>query len=378
MFTLHKVDKNTKARLGVVTTDHGQIESPFFMPVGTNGTVKSLTFDDLLSFDSQVLLSNTYHLFLRPGAEIIQNAGGLHEFINWQRPILTDSGGYQVFSLTKLRKLSDQGVQFRSHIDGSTQFFSPESVIEFEQILGSDMMMPLDVCAPYPCERKEAEASVRMTTLWMKRSKDYFAANQKNSRHKQYLFGIIQGATYEDLRHQSAQELLALDLDAYAIGGVSVGEPVKDMFETLTWLMPVMPQNKPRYFMGIGLPDQIVKAVGEGIDMFDTCIPTRFGRHGTAFTHKGKLVARNGEFAKDLRPLDEKCKCRVCQKYTRSYIRHLMNLNEITGLTLISYHNVYFYVNLMRDIRQAIKEDRYKVFQENFLKEYNSELLRLG
>jgi queuine tRNA-ribosyltransferase len=373
MIKINKVDKNTKARLGVLSTEHGNIQTPFFMPVGTNGTVKSVLFEDMLGFDTQIMLSNTYHLFLRPGMDVIENAGGLHKFINWEKPILTDSGGYQVFSLSKLRKISEEGVEFRSHLDGSLCFFSPEEVMRIEGIIGSDMIMPLDVCAPYPCERKEAEESVERTTQWAKRSKEYFKKN-KTDEKKQFLFGIVQGSTFEDLRKRSAEELLEIGFDGYAIGGVSVGEPVVEMFKALDRVVPHLPEDKPRYFMGIGLPDQIVKAVGDGIDMFDTCIPTRYGRHGTALTSTGKFVVRNAANAKNLGPLDENCDCRVCQKYSRSYIRHLLNVGEILGLHMVSYHNVYFYVNLMRRIREAIAVDKYKEFQKNFFDLYGSEL----
>ncbi len=373
MFQLIKKDKTSKARLGTLTTAHGVIESPFFMPVGTNGTVKSLVMDDLYEFQSQVLLCNTYHLYLRPGLEIMHAAGGLHQFIGWNKPILTDSGGYQIFSLAKLRKITDEGAKFQSHLDGGTHFLSPEEVLRIEKILGSDMIMPLDVCAPYPCSRKEAEQSVIRTTLWAQRSKEYY---QKNlDPKKQILFGIIQGATFEDLRKRSTEELLSLDFAAYAIGGVSVGESIKEMFEAVTWVEPHLPVEKPRYLMGIGLPDQIVKAVGEGIDMFDTCVPTRYGRHGTAFTSEGKVNIKNAPFAKDFSPIDKNCSCFVCKKYTRSYIRHLLVLNEISGLRLMSYHNVYFYIGLMTQIREAIKEDRYAQFEKEFLTRYNSEFL---
>lgn len=353
-----------------MNTTHGDIQSPFFMPVGTNATVKTLTNEDLLELDSQIVLSNTYHLFLRPGMEVIAKAGGLHKFMGWERPILTDSGGYQVFSLSKLRKINDDGVSFQSHIDGSTQFFSPEKVMEIEEVLGSDMIMPLDECAPYPCERKEAETSVKRTTLWARRSRTHFLARQMQK--KQHLFGIVQGATCKDLRERSAREITDIGFDGYAVGGVSVGEPVEVMFETLDWVMPLLPEDRPRYFMGIGMPDQIVRAVGEGIDMFDTCIPTRYGRNGSAFTSSGRKVIRNSKYATDLGPLDEHCACVVCRKYTRAYIRHLVNVNEILGLKLISYHNVYFYVNLMRQIRAAIETDRYPDFQKQFLTRYCS------
>ncbi len=368
MFQLIKKDLKTQARLGTLRTAHGTIESPFFMPVGTNAAVKTLSSEDLLELHSQIVLSNTYHLFLRPGLEVIQAAGGLHKFMNWNLPLLTDSGGYQVFSLAKLRKITDEGVWFQSHVDGSIQFFTPKKVIEIEQILGSDIIMPLDECAPYPCERKEAETSVKRTTLWAERSRKHFRS--RKMRDKQNLFGIVQGATYNDLRERSAMEIMDIGFDGYAVGGVSVGEPVEVMFETLDWVMPLLPADRPRYLMGIGLPDQIVKAVGEGVDMFDTCIPTRYGRNGSAFTAQGRIVVRNAVHMKDFGPLDETCVCRVCRDYTRSYIRHLVNVNEILGLRLISYHNVHFYVNLMTQIRQAIQEDRYQDFQKEFLAQY--------
>ena len=373
MFELLKQEKNTNARIGKLTTAHGVIDSPFFMPVGTNGTVKTLSFESLLAFDTQIVLSNTYHLFLRPGLDVIGEAGGLHKFMSWDGPILTDSGGYQVFSLAKLRKLTDGGVQFQSHYDGSVQFFTPEKVVDIQRVLGSDIMMPLDECAPYPCDREQAERSVKRTTVWARQSREYFLKTRKKEGD-QFQFGIVQGATYRDLREQSARELMDIAFDGYAIGGVSVGEPVPVMFETLDWVMPLLPEEKPRYFMGIGLPDQIVKAVGEGIDMFDTCIPTRYGRHGSAFTRAGRIVVRNATHTKDFGPIDKTCECRVCKKYTRSYIRHLLNSNEILGLKLITFHNVYFYVNLMRQIREAIAEDRYQEFQKEFLQNYKSEL----
>ena len=373
MFKLFKTDATTKARLGVLTTRSGVIETPFFMPVGTNGTVKALSVEDLHEIGTPIVLSNTYHLYLKPGMEIMQEAGGLHKFMGWNKLLLTDSGGYQVFSLSRLRKITDEGVDFQSHRDGSRHFFTPEKVIDIENILGSDMIMPLDECAPYPCDRLQAEESVRRTTHWAKRSHKHFLQNQ-NEVKKQYLFGIVQGATFEDLRHQSAQELLDIGFDGYAIGGVSVGEPIDMMFETLDWVVPLLPANQPRYFMGIGYPDQIVRAVGEGMDMFDTVIPTKFGRYGTAFTRRGRLVVRNNEFALDFGPIDETCRCVVCRKYTRSYIRHLVNINEILGIKLISYHNIYFYVNLMKQIRQAIAEDRYKEFERNFIGDYGVSL----
>ncbi|MBF0478568.1 MAG: tRNA guanosine(34) transglycosylase Tgt [Candidatus Omnitrophica bacterium] len=373
MFKLIKIDKNTKARRGVVTTAHGEIQSPFFMPVGTNASVKSLTFEDVNDTGAEIVLCNAYHLFLRPGLEVFEAAGGMHNFMNWHKPTLTDSGGYQVFSLAKLRKLREDGVEFQSHIDGAYHFFTPEKVMDIQQSIGADMIMPLDVCAPYPCSREEAERSVYLTTLWAKRARKYFLENRRSDRN-QFGFGIIQGATYKDLRERSAKEIIDVDFDAYAIGGVSVGEPVKDMFEALEWVMPFLPADKPHYFMGIGLPDQIVKAVGEGIDMFDTCLPTRFGRHGTAFTSRGRIIVRNEEFKTDFGPIDPDCDCLVCKKYSKSYIRHLLKLKEITGLKLVTYHNLYFYISLMRRIRQAIEQDQYQSFMTEFLTKYGSEL----
>lgn len=373
-FTLKKTDPKTKARLGLIQTTHGEIESPFFMPVGTRATVRTLSSEDLHQIGASIELSNAYHLYIRPGLDVIENAGGLHKFMNWNKPILTDSGGYQVFSLTKLRKISDDGVKFQSHFDGKHHFLTPEDVMNIQKVLGSDMVMPLDECAPYPCERIPAQEALIRTTAWARRSKEHFYKTGMHDRG-QRLFGIIQGATYQDLRERSAKEIMDIGFDGYAIGGVSVGEPVKDMFETLDWLMPVMPKDAPRYFMGIGMPDQIVKAVGMGIDMFDTVLPTRYGRYGTAFTNKGRVNIHNGEYINDLSPVDDTCDCVTCRNYTRSYIRHLFNVDEILGLRLLAYHNVHFYITLMRRIREAIAQDCYAEFQQNFLTVYQSDLL---
>lgn len=373
MYTLINTDSNTDARRGTVHTAHGDIPTPFFMPVATTATVKTMSSVDLHDMDSPVVLSNTYHLYLRPGLEIMKEAGGLHAFMNWNKPILTDSGGYQAFSLTKFRKITDEGVKFRSHIDGSLHFFTPEKVMDIQSVLGSDLVMPLDECSPYPCDRKKALRGLKRTTAWAKRTKRYFHETGMHARG-QRLFSIVQGATYKDLREQSAQELLEIDTDAYAIGGVSVGETVKEMFEALNWVIPLLPKDKPRYFMGIGLPDQIVRAVGLGIDMFDCSIPTRYGRHGSAFTSRGKIVVLNAQYTKDFTPLDANCDCHVCKHYTRAYLRHLCNLREITGVRLLSYHNLYFYIKLMEKIRAAIQDNNYAAFQKQFLTDYGSEL----
>ena len=373
-FQVLKKDPATKARLGILNTLHGTLETPFFMPVGTHATVKGLSAEDLLTMGAQLMLSNTYHLFLRPGLDIIKAAGGLHGFMKWDRPILTDSGGYQVFSLSQFRKITDEGVEFQSHIDGTKHFLTPEDVLTIEGVLGSDMMMPLDECAPYPCDHKEAKRSVKRTTLWAKRSRDFLEAEWDKPK-RQLLFGIIQGATFEELRKQSAQEILSVGFDGYAIGGVSVGEPVDLMFETVHWVEPYLPENHPRYLMGIGLPDQIVKGVAEGIDMFDTCIPTRYGRHGSAFTSRGRIILPNAVFAKDQGPLDETCDCLVCKKYSRSYIRHLIKAGEMLGLRFLSYHNLYFYLRLTRRIRAAIEQGNFAEFAKTFLTDYGSDLM---
>ncbi len=421
-FKLFKNDPFTRARRGVLTTPHGTIQTPFFMPVGTNGTVKTLSSEDLHEMNSQIVLSNTYHLFIRPGTDVIKNAGGLHKFMNWDKPILTDSGGYQVFSLAQLRKLTDQGVEFQSHFDGKTHFLTPEDVISIQRILGSDIMMPLDECAPFPCERDHALEALERTTRWAKRSKEFYfsdsdwplagtlappqrggatldartrsprlaAGNHARSssrrpaqgqsespsdQYRQFLFGIIQGAAFKDLRERSAREIIDIGFDGYAVGGVSVGEPVDLMFETLEWVEPLLPEDHPRYFMGIGYPDQIVRAVGMGMDMFDTVIPTRFGRNGSAFTDRGRLAMRNAEYTSDTRPLDENCACIVCRKYSRSYIRHLLNAGEILGLKLLAYHNVTFYIHLMERMRGTIEAGTFKQFHDNFLANFkpNSE-----
>jgi len=375
-FVLKKKDSKTKARRGILRTAHGELETPFFMPVGTNAGVKGISGVTLNEMSAQLVLSNTYHLYLRPGLDIIRHFNGLHFFMNWNKPILTDSGGYQVFSLSKFRKIKDAGITFQSHIDGSRHFLSPEDVVDAQAVLGSDIMMPLDECAPYPCDRRHTKSSVRRTTLWARRSREHFL-NKENPK-KQLQFGIVQGAVYEDLRKQSCEELLDIGFDGYAIGGVSVGEPVKEMFEAVDWVAPMLPKDSPRYLMGIGMPDQIVKAVGEGIDMFDTCIPTRYGRHGSAFTRQGRLIILNAASTKDERPVDEHCDCMVCRNYTRGYIRHLFKAQEMLGMILLSYHNLYFYLDLMRQIRCALDEGRYRAFQKEFYETYGSEFANEG
>ncbi|MDD2752279.1 MAG: tRNA guanosine(34) transglycosylase Tgt [Candidatus Omnitrophica bacterium] len=364
MYTLIHKDKNSRARLGKLKTAHGEIETPCFMPVGTHATVKGVFQRDLEEMGAQIVLANAYHVFLRPGLEVIAKAGGLHNFISWKKPILTDSGGYQIFSLARLRKISDRGVEFQSHIDGKKHLFTPEDVIEIEQTLGSDIMMPLDECADYPTAKDHARIAMERTIHWAKRAKK---AKKKNT---QLLFGIIQGATYEDLRKACAQEITSLDFDGYAIGGVSVGEPSHLIYETIDFVSELLPEDKAHYVMGIGYAPDILEAVERGMDMFDCVIPTRYGRNGTAFTSEGKIVIRNSPYIEDFNPLDKRCDCYVCKSFSRSYIRHLFNAEETLGLMLLSYHNLYFFLKLMRDIRQAIKENQFNEFKKEFLDNY--------
>lgn len=363
-FELIKEDKKTGARVGKFHTPHGVIETPIFMPVGTQATVKSLSPEELKDLGAQIILSNTYHLYLRPGHDLVNEAGGLHKFMNWDRPILTDSGGFQVFSLGDLRTVKEDGVEFRSHIDGSKHFFSPEKVMEIENALGADIIMAFDECVPYPCDYEYALSALKRTTRWAERCK---AAHK---REDQALFGIIQGSTFRDLRERSAREITALDLPGYAIGGLSVGEPNEIMYEVLDYLTPLMPKNKPRYLMGVGAPDNVVEGVMRGVDMFDCVLPTRIARNGTVMTKRGKLVIRNAAFARDFGPLDEECSCYACQNYSRAYIRHLLKANEILGLRLTSIHNLHFLLTLVKEIRESILEDRFLEFREEFYEHY--------
>ncbi|MDD4980334.1 MAG: tRNA guanosine(34) transglycosylase Tgt [Candidatus Omnitrophica bacterium] len=380
MFKLIHQDKNAKARLGKLNTARGDIDTPCFMPVGTQGTVKALSPQELKESGAQIVLSNAYHLFLRPGTGIIKKAGGLHNFMSWPGPILTDSGGYQIFSLALLRKVSDEGVEFQSHIDGQKHFLTPEEVIRIQDDLGSDIIMPLDECVHYPSSRDQAEVAMKRTLDWAKRSKAVIgyrlSANTKhqtpNTKHQTLLFGIVQGATYEELRRECSERLIALGFDGYAIGGVSVGEPKNLSYNIVNFTVNFLPEDKPRYLMGVGTPKDIVEAVGLGIDMFDCVVPTRYGRNGTAFTSEGKLVVRNAPFAEDFRPLDKECSCYACKNFSRSYLRHLFNTEEILGLRLVSLHNIHFYLELMRRVREAIAEDQFEEFKKRFLDKYNS------
>ncbi|WP_408647793.1 tRNA guanosine(34) transglycosylase Tgt [Terrisporobacter hibernicus] len=368
-YELIKTCKQSGARLGRLHTPHGVIETPIFMPVGTQATVKAMTPEELKEIGSQIILSNTYHLYMRPGHDLVKEAGGLHKFMNWDKPILTDSGGFQVFSLGPLRKITEEGVHFRSHIDGSKHFISPEKAMEIQNALGSDIMMAFDECAPYPADREYVKNSLERTTRWLRRCKEA----HKNTEN-QALFGIIQGGMYKDLREQSAKEILELDLPGYAVGGLSVGEPKPLMYEVLDYTVPLMPEDKPRYLMGVGSPDDLLEGVIRGIDMFDCVLPTRIARNGTAMTSQGKVVVRNAKYARDFTPLDPECDCYCCKNYTKAYIRHLVKANEILAARLISTHNLRFLLKLMEDIRQAIMEDRLLDFKDEFFSKYGYKL----
>ena len=367
-YELLHVCKQTGARRGIVHTPHGDIQTPVFMPVGTQATVKSMTPEELKEVGAQIILANTYHLFLRPGHELIKEAGGLHKFMHWDRPILTDSGGFQVFSLGALRTISEEGVEFRSHLDGSKQFLSPEKAMEVENALGADIIMAFDECCPYPSTYEYTKKSMERTTRWAKRCKE-----AHSRKEDQGLFGIIQGGFYKDLRKQSAEDLIKLDFPGYAIGGISVGEPKDEFLDILQYTTPLMPENKPRYLMGVGTPDYLVEAAIAGIDMCDCVIPTRLARHGTAFTSKGKIVVRNAIYERDFNPLDDECDCYACRNYTRAYIRHLVKTNEILGIRLLSIHNIKFLTNLMDKVRIEIERDNLGSFRKEFYRKYGYE-----
>lgn len=365
-YELIKRDAKTGARRGRIHTPHGIIETPVFMPVGTCGTVKAMTPEELRDeVKAKIILSNTYHLFLRPGDELVAEAGGLHKFMNWDGAILTDSGGFQVFSLSDLRNISEEGVAFKSHLDGSKLFISPEKSISIQNNLGSDIMMAFDECVPYPADYEYTRKSMERTTRWAKRCKE---ANKNPER--QGLFGIVQGGMYKDLREISAKQLVELDFPGYAVGGLSVGEPADLMYDILGSTTPFLPENKPRYLMGVGTPDYLIEAVVRGIDMCDCVLPTRIARNGTALTSYGKLVVRNATYERDFTPLDPECDCYTCRNYTRAYIRHLIKCGEILGARLLSIHNLRFLVRLMENVRTAIEEDRLLEFREEFYSKY--------
>jgi queuine tRNA-ribosyltransferase len=363
MFKLMKKDPKTKARLGSLKTAHGEIETPIFMPVGTRGSVKTLTNQQLVDAEAQIILGNTYHLMLRPGMTIMEAAGGLHPFMNWDRPILTDSGGYQVFSLSSLNKVTEDGVHFQSHIDGTRHFLGPSESMQIQKTIGSDIVMAFDECSPYPCERNQLERAMERTHRWASICRNF------ELKPDQHLFGIVQGGVHHDLRQESARALVNIGFEGYAIGGLSVGEPAELMYGALDATVPFLPEDKPRYLMGVGTPRNIVEAVMRGVDMFDCVMPTRNARNGTAFTWEGKIQIKGGKYAEDFGPLDPQLNCYTSQ-FSRAYLRHLLNVGEITGLTLITLQNVTFYLDFMKKLRQSIQNDTLDEFYAHICKIY--------
>lgn len=372
MFQLLANDPDSRARCGSLTTPHGVIETPIFMPVGTQGSVKTLHPDDLHMINTQIILGNTYHLWLRPGTEVIGKLGSLHSFTSWDGPILTDSGGFQVWSLSDLNKINEEGVSFKSHLDGSTMMLSPEKSMEIQAVFGSDIAMLFDECPPYPCERKYAEDSTALTTRWAKRCKDWIEAHKPTSGDgRQLHFGIIQGSSYADLREESAKALVDLDFDGYAIGGVSVGEPEHEMFSAIQNAEPHLPQDKPRYAMGLGTPTQLLEMIGQGIDMFDCVHPTRCARHGQAFTLDGPIHIKNKKFEFDADPLTPEAHPHVA-RFSRAFLRHSFRAGEIIAQRALSFHNLHFYLTLMEHARKAIREGRFVEYKTEFTARYNA------
>jgi queuine tRNA-ribosyltransferase len=369
IFSVHHKDKNSKARVGEFFTGHGTVQTPIFMPVGTQGSVKAITQKVLESeIKAEIVLSNTYHLYLRPGTKILEQAGGLHKFMNWQLPILTDSGGFQVFSLSELRKIKKDGVEFRSHLDGSKHFFTPKTVIEIQRSIGSDIIMPLDECTPFPCEYEYALKSKNLTSEWAILNKEAFDSTNSLYGHEQFLFGIIQGSIYKDLREASMKDLVKLNFDGYAIGGLAVGESIETMYDITDFTTEFMPENKPRYLMGVGRPENILEAIARGIDMFDCVMPTRNARNAYLFTSTGIVSMRNAAYKDDFTPLDENCNCYTCKNFSKAYLRHLFNAKEILALELATIHNLSFYLDLIRESRQKIIEGGFNEWKDKFSK----------
>jgi len=389
-FELVSQDQESKARRGCLITTHGIIETPAFMPIGTQGSVKAVSPRELRELSAQIILGNTYHLFVRPGLDVIQHFGGLHNFMSWDGPILTDSGGFQIFSLAKLRKITEEGVEFQNHIDGTRAFISPEVAMEIQAALGSDIAMALDECVPYPCEYEYAAQSAELTARWARRCREWKEENAQrptpNAQHRtekatvsrlptinsQLLFGIVQGGTFENLRREAAQAIVDLDFDGYAIGGVSVGEPEEEMMRAIESAEPFLPIDKPRYAMGLGTPPQMLEMIGRGMDMFDCVLPTRLARNGTAFTAAGTLNLKNAEFAMDKRSIEESCVCPACREFTRGYVRHLIKAEEILGLRLITLHNLHFYLELMSRARSEIEGGEFDQFRKAFAAGYKT------
>lgn len=375
MFQLHTTCSTSKARLGSLTTDHGVIETPIFMPVGTLGTVKGVSQDRLKDpIQAQIILGNTYHLYLRPGTEVIQASGGLHGFMNWDRPILTDSGGYQIFSLSDIRTLDEEGAHFKSHLDGSKHLFTPENVVDIQRVLGSDIMMILDECPPYPSDYAYAKNSMELTHRWAKRGRKQFLETQALYGHRQFQFGIVQGGTYKDLRIASAEFMAEQNFEGIAIGGLSVGEPIPLLYEMTDVNTDVMPKEKARYLMGVGTPANLLESIARGVDMFDCVMPTRNARNGTIFTREGKVNLRNSKWKNHHSPLDPDFPSDLCQKYHMSYVHHLLKSNELFGMTLASEHNLQFYLWLMKEVREHIKNDTFASWYPHMVTQLESKI----
>lgn len=373
-FELQKKDKNSKARAGVIHTDHGDVFTPIFMPVGTQGTIKAVEHRELEEIGTQIILGNTYHLYLRPGVEILHQFNGLHRFINWKRPILTDSGGFQIYSLSDLRKIKEEGVEFKSHIDGSYHFFSPEKVVDIQRSIGSDIMMVLDECVGYPAEYDYVKKSVDLTTKWAERAFKHFYSTSPRYEHNQFIFGIVQGSVYKDLRKISAEQLTQIDFHGFSIGGLAVGESTELMYEITDFTTDFLPVDKPRYLMGVGRPENILEAIERGVDMFDCVMPTRNGRNAYLFTSNGVISIKNSQFKDDKSPVDEECDCYTCQNFTRAYLRHLFVAKEILALQLASIHNLRFYLNLISEARRMILEDKFTEWKKEKVQKISNKL----
>ena len=372
-FSIISLDDNSAARTGLIKTDHSNIETPVFMPIGTNGVVKTILPSELYEINTNIILGNTYHLFLRPGHKLISEAGGLHQFMNWNKSILTDSGGFQVFSLAKLNNISNDGVKFQSHIDGSTQFISPEISMEIQQSLGSDIIMAFDVCPAAGEDKTIINNAVDQTVKWINRCNDYIENHQSIYNWNQCLFPIVQGGIHHDLRKKSVDQMLPFSKCGIAIGGLAVGEEKNAMFDIISLMNEVLPKDQPRYLMGVGRPTDLVRAINLGIDMFDCVLPTRNGRNGQLFTSQGVINIENSRFKDDFNSVDKECKCTLCNNYTRSYLRHLFNINEMLGLRLASLHNITFYMNLMQKIRIIINENRFDNWSKSFLNQFSND-----
>jgi queuine tRNA-ribosyltransferase len=370
-FKVEKKDPNCGARAGILSLPHGDVKTPVFMPVGTQATVKSLSVEDLETIGAQIILGNAYHLYLRPGTEIMEQAGGLHEFMQWKRPILTDSGGFQVFSLSELNKVTEEGVQFQSHLDGTKHLMTPEKAIDVQISIGADIMMCFDECTSHPAPHDQAAKSMRMTLDWAKRCKTQWESRE--IMEHQALFGIVQGNVYEDLRVESVAGTVEIDFPGYAIGGVSVGESKEEMVQVVDWCAPKLPEGKPRYLMGVGPPEDLLEAIERGVDMFDCVMPTRNARNGGLFTRSGKLNIRNAQYKNDFGPLDAECNCPVCRTYTRAYLSHLFRAGEILGIRLNTLHNLHFMLDLAANCRLAIVEERFPEFKRSFLASYRAD-----